>query len=61
MQWPPAGSDPGLILLYYFALWLLLVTGPVVAWIALYHVWLRHAWEPHFRDAEEAEARANRP
>ena len=54
MAWPPAGSGPGEILLYYFALWLLLVVGPVVLWVALYYGWLRKRWEPHFKAAEEA-------
>lgn len=54
MAWPPAGSGPVDILVYFFALWLLLVVGPLVLWVAFYYLWLKKRWEPHFKAAEEA-------
>ncbi len=53
MTWPPAGSSPGEVLLYYWLLWFLLVVGPVAIWIAIYYLRLKHRWDPHFRMAQD--------
>jgi len=57
MAWPPAGSGPVDIVLYYWILWLLLIAGPVAVWIAIYYLWLKPRWEPHFTTAAEAQER----
>jgi hypothetical protein len=54
MAWPPAGSGPTETILYFWLLWLLLVVGPVAAWIAVYYAWLRRRWDPHFRASDES-------
>ncbi|GEM_PF-5533446 len=53
MAWPPAGTGSGGVLLYYFAMWLLLVVGPVFLWVAAYYLWFKKRWEPHFQRARE--------
>ncbi len=59
MACPPIGSGPGLVLVYYWLLWFLLVVGPVAAWIALYYLWLKRRWEAPLEAAREALERRN--
>jgi hypothetical protein len=61
MEWPPVGSGPGEVIVYFWLLWLLLVVGPVGAWIALYYLWLRRRWAPHFSASGGLSGRTTAP
>ncbi len=56
----PTGADPSTILFHLVATWLLMLAVPVAIWMAVYYAWLKRRWEPHFRQAEEAERQAGR-